>query len=65
MKLIKIKKKNYFEKEKKKTMKKLLSLTTMAMIALTTPTLNVDTTANTTKEVKKSNVAKTVDYFLK
>ncbi|MBZ7976511.1 hypothetical protein [Campylobacter sp. RM12637] len=43
-------------------MKKLLSLTTMAMIALTTPTLNADTTANTTKTVKKNDASKTVDY---
>lgn len=43
-------------------MKKLLSLTTMAMIALTTPTLSADTTANTTKTVKKNNVSQNVDY---
>lgn len=43
-------------------MKKLLSLTTMAMIALATPTLSANTTANTTKTVKKNNASKTVDY---
>ncbi|MBZ7981393.1 hypothetical protein AVBRAN12640_02415 [Campylobacter sp. RM12640] len=40
-------------------MKKLLSLTTMAMIALATPTLSADTTANnTTKKVKQVDYSK-------
>lgn len=43
-------------------MKKLLSLTTMAMIALATPTLSADTTANTTKTVKKNKATQNVDY---
>lgn len=43
-------------------MKKLLSLTTMAMIALATPTLSAATTANTNKEIKKNNLSQTIDY---
>lgn len=44
-------------------MKKLLSLTIMAMFALVTPTLSAATTTNnTTTKVKKSNTTQNVDY---